>query len=139
MKIVIDTNRIIASLIKDGDSRKILLNKDFEFISPDYVFSEIYKYEEEIIRKANINHEEFEILLSLILENIKIISEENYKIYFDEAGNLIEDIDDIPFVAVYLSLKADGIWSDDSHFINKNNLRVFRTKEMMKFVNPEEI
>ena len=36
MKIVIDTNRIIAALIKDGVSRKILFDKRFEFVTPDY-------------------------------------------------------------------------------------------------------
>ena len=35
MKIVIDTNRIIAAFVKDGTTRKILLNKAFEFVTPD--------------------------------------------------------------------------------------------------------
>lgn len=137
MKIVIDANRIIASLIKDGDSRKILLSKNFDFISPDHALSEIYKYEEEIMRKADINHEEFKILFSLIFENISVISEENYKDYLEKARKLIEDIDDVPFIAVYLALKADGIWSDDSHFIDKESLRIFRTQKMLEFNNAE--
>ena len=61
MKIVVDTNRIIASMIKDSISKKILFNKSFEFVCPDYSLVEINKYKEEIISKANIKHEEFEI------------------------------------------------------------------------------
>jgi predicted nucleic acid-binding protein len=131
MKIIIDTNRIIASLIKDGISRKIIFNKNFEFISPDYSFLEIYNHEREIRKKAKLSHEEFELVLALLFEKIIIFPEEDYKKYLEEAKNLIKDSNDVPFVAVYLFTRAEGIWSDDAHFVNSSNLRIFRTKEMM--------
>ncbi len=55
MRIVIDTNRIIASLIKDGTSRKILFSEDIEFITPDFSLQEIEKYKGYIIGKASIS------------------------------------------------------------------------------------
>ena len=66
MKIIIDTNKIISSLIRDGISRKILFDKNFEFFTPDYSISEIKEHKEEIIEKTHLNDGEFEILLSLI-------------------------------------------------------------------------
>lgn len=41
MRVVIDTNRIIAALIKEGISRKIIFNRNFEFVAPDYAIEEI--------------------------------------------------------------------------------------------------
>ena len=44
MEVVIDTNIIISALLKDGFSRKLILNEKFKFITPSYTISEISKY-----------------------------------------------------------------------------------------------
>lgn len=44
MRIVVDTNCIISALVKKGISRKILANKEFNFISPDFVYEEIISH-----------------------------------------------------------------------------------------------
>lgn len=48
MRILVDTNRIIAALVKDGTSREILFDKEFEFVTPDYSISEINEHKEEL-------------------------------------------------------------------------------------------
>lgn len=130
MKIVVDTNRIIAAMIKDSISRKILYNKNFEFVCPDHSITEVHKYEEEIRKKANITNEEFKILISLIFENVSITPKAKYEDFLEEAKNLIDDIGDIPFIATCLALKADGIWSDDPHFLRQNQIKIFKTEDM---------
>lgn len=132
MKIVIDTNAIISALIKNSVSRKIILDDNFEFFTPDFTLLEIEKYKNEIIEKANISLEEFDILFSLIFENINITSKEEYEKYLDDAKNLIEDVEDIVFVALAIDLKADAIWSDDSHFLKQDKIKIFRTFEMVE-------
>ncbi len=134
MKIVVDTNRIIAALIKDGASRRILVEKGVKFISPDIIFDEIYKYEWEILEKANINHAEFEILLSLLINRITILSKEEYFNFLKESETLIEHKGDVPFLAAAISQKADGIWSDDGHFNRQTKIKIFSTKEMLEFL-----
>ena len=42
MKIVIDSNRVFASLLKDGTARKILYTDYFEFIAPEFIKEEIF-------------------------------------------------------------------------------------------------
>ena len=37
MKIIIDSNRVIAALMKNSTTREILFNKNFEFFAPEYV------------------------------------------------------------------------------------------------------
>ncbi len=44
MRLVIDTNIIISSLIKDSTNRQILLLPSFEFLLPEFTFEEINKH-----------------------------------------------------------------------------------------------
>ena len=41
MNIVVDSNRVIASLLKDSTTREILYNRSFYFIAPEFVKEEI--------------------------------------------------------------------------------------------------
>jgi predicted nucleic acid-binding protein len=43
MKLVIDTNRIMAGLLRDSASRKIILHDSFSFYAPDYIETELLK------------------------------------------------------------------------------------------------
>ena len=130
MKLVIDTNNIIAALIKKGISRRIIFSPAINFITPEYTLQEISKYENLICKKAKINEDEFQRLLNFIFEYITIIPKEDYEDFFNQSKTLIDDIDDLPFIALYLASKADGIWSDDTHFKTKNEIIIFRTREL---------
>lgn len=57
MKIIIDANRIIASLIKRSTTREIILDKSFEFFTPDFTLSEIEKHRNELLKKNKSNRE----------------------------------------------------------------------------------
>jgi len=130
MKLVIDSNSIIASLIKNGLSRRIIFSPVIQFIAPDYTLEEISNYKKMICKKAKINYNEFDILLNLIFEHITIVPKEEYEDFFDYAKTLIDDIDDVPFIALCLASKADGIWSDDTHFKTRKEVVIFRTREL---------
>jgi len=130
MKLVIDTNTIISALIKKGISRRIIASPLINYITPDYTLQEISKYEKLICKKAKLNHDEFKLLLNLIFENITIIPKEEYKDQFNRAKTLIDDIDDVPFIALCLASEADGIWSDDAHFKTQKEIIIFRTKDL---------
>jgi predicted nucleic acid-binding protein len=53
------------------------------------------------------------------------------KIPFGKKQNSpIKDINDAPFIALCLVIKADGIWSDDTHFQTQKQFTVFRTKNL---------
>ena len=130
MKIVVDTNSIISALIKNGISRRIIVSPVIRFITPDYTLQEISKYEKLICKKAKLNHDEFKLLLNLIFEHITIVPKEDYKELLNHAKTLIEDINDVPFIALCLASEADGIWSDDAHFKTRREVIIFRTKEL---------
>jgi len=73
MKIVIDSNRVVASLLKDSTTKEILFilfNRSFDFFAPEFIKEEILKYKIKFIKKSEITTNEFEILLSLLFEGL---------------------------------------------------------------------
>ena len=130
MKLVIDTNNIIAALIKNGISRRIIVSPVIDLITPDHTLQEISKYEKLICEKAKVSSNEFKLLINLIFEQITIVPKEDYIKYIDKSKNLIDDINDVPFIALCLATKADGVWSDDKHFKSQKDFNVYRTKEL---------
>jgi len=130
MKLVIDTNIIISALIKNGISRRIIVSPLLNFVTPEYTHQEISKYEKLICKKAKLNHDEFKLLLNLIFENIIIIPKKEYKAFLNPAKKFTENINDVPFIALCLALKMDGILSDDYHFKTQKDVIIYRTKEL---------
>ena len=94
MKLVIDTNNIIAALIKNGISRRIIVSPVIDLITPDHTLQEISKYEKLICEKAKVSSNEFKLLINLIFEQITIVPKEEYIKYIDKSKNLIYDIFD---------------------------------------------
>src|SRR3989344_980173 len=125
MKILVDTNRIIAALIKESTTRDLLFDENFEFVTPDYTIIEITEHKEELQKKTKLTDEEFEILLTLIFERIEIIPKSEYEDFLDECKNLISDPNDVPHLAACLAIRAEGIWAHDSHFKEQHKLKVF--------------
>jgi predicted nucleic acid-binding protein len=85
--------------------------------------------------KANIDEKEFDLLLVLFFEKIALVAKEEYSSFMKEANSLILDKSDIPFIALALKARADGIWSDDSDFLKQNKIKIYTTKEMIDFCN----
>lgn len=134
MMLVVDTNRIMAALIRDSFSRAILLSNKFYFVIPEKALDEIKKYEEEICAKAGVNKEYFEILLSLILKRVEVVPAYILEPIAREIKGLIDDPGDIPFLSCALAKQADGIWTEDAHFKKQNRVKIFSTRELAEFI-----
>lgn len=134
MKIVVDSNRIIAALIKDSTTRSILLDEIFEFYAPEHIKDEIEKYKETLINKSKITTEEFNLLYLSVFENLTIIKKSDYEHLIEELKKEIKDIEDIPYLAVCLLKNAEGIWTHDPHFKEQNKIRVFTNIDMLKII-----
>jgi predicted nucleic acid-binding protein len=73
MKIVIDTNVLMAGLLKESVVRTILLSRNISFFLPEYALSEIKKYENELLTKSGYSKGELIFLMNSLLQNIKIV------------------------------------------------------------------
>jgi len=132
MKIIVDANRIVASLFKQGTTRDILFDDFFEFVTPDFTLTEFEEHEEEFQNKSKLTKEEFGIFFALLFERITILPKSVYNNFLDECKELLKDIDDVPYLATCLATKAEGIWSHDPNFKKQNKVKVFTNIDMLK-------
>ena len=136
MILIVYVNIVISALIKDGISRELLFYSPFTLYSSDTLIESTTKYENLILEKSELSKEDFEKLLSSILQNIKIVERSEYEKYMEEANKLMGqiDIEDVPFIALALSINNDGIWSDDAHFKQQDKVKVYTTEELFRLL-----
>lgn len=132
MRFIIDTNILISALIKDSITRKILLSPKLKFYLPKYLLNEISKYIPEISEKANQGIEIIKKILNILLENFFIVPFSVYKPNLKKAIDIMRDIDekDVQFIALALSIKNDGIWTNDKHFKKQNAIKILTTYDI---------
>lgn len=131
MKLVLDSNIIFSALIKKSTTRNIILSDVFELHAPEYIFSEITKHKELLLKKSKMNEEEFDALLLLLQKHIRLVPKEKYNENMALAEDILKDIDvtDSPFLALALALNCK-IWSNDGHFKQQDKVEVHTTKEL---------
>jgi predicted nucleic acid-binding protein len=136
MNIIIDSNILFSALIKDSLTRKIILKSKEEFLFPLYIFEEMQKHEEELIRKSGLSTKEFYDLLNALLQKVRFIETENLQDYREKVFDIIKDIDvnDIIFIASALAHSDSLIWSDDKKLKLQSQVRVLNTSEIIKLL-----
>ncbi len=137
MKIIVDTNRIIAALIKDSTSRVILFSNKFEFLTVGFAGKELSNHKKEILAKTHITETALDALTALLFKRIYVVDDVAIKETFAQAKAIMDKIDpdDTPFIALALSVENDGIWSDDEHFTMQKIIKTWETGDMLKFLN----
>lgn len=135
MKIIVNTNRIIAALVKDSVSRKILCQADLDFLGIRFSEKEISANKAFILKKAKISEEEFENIHAMVTRRIIFLDDGLISLKMDEAREIMSNIDpdDAPFIAAALSSGAD-IWSDDKHFLRQDRVKIWTTVDLMKIL-----
>ena len=137
MILIVDTNIIIAALIKEGKTRELLIDSPFLLYAPEMVIGEIQKHRELIIEKSGLAENDLKSLLGLLLESINVVEKESFLHKMQEASELIGEADkgDVPFLALALSTPNDGIWTANvQHFRAQNKIRVWTTAELLEML-----
>lgn len=140
MRFVLDTNILIAALVRKSTTRKLLLLPMFEFYIPEYALDEVKKHIPLIVKKSGLSNHELQVLLNLLVENITIVPAENIKPYLNKAMEIIGHIDenDVPFVALALSLPNEGIWTNDTHFNQQKFIKIWTTEALLKAISSKK-
>src|SRR3989344_3768107 len=117
MKLVVNTNRIIAALVKDSFSRRIILHGNIELLTISISEMEIEKYKQEILQKTSLTGEQFNRVYEKLKEKLTFLPDQVINKKMEEAKRIMDaiDKDDAPFIAAALAVKS-AIWSDDNHF-----------------------
>ena len=139
MKFVINSNRLMAALIKDASSRYVLFFPHFDFYAPDFLRDELEKYKDEVQKKSKLTSTQFEKIYCDAINRIHLVPVSLFQEKLAEAEKIMEkyDIKDSPFLAVYLVMKIDGIWSEDSHFSKQKICKIFSTHEMIRIIQTD--
>lgn len=132
MKIVVDTNVILSSLIRDSTSRCLLVSLNVQFYFPEMSFDEILRNKQEVLAKAKITEQTFNQTLATVFKYVSIVKTEEIKPHLREADGLIGSIhkNDVPFIAVALA-KSAVIWSNDRHFQKQNRIPIMTTRDII--------
>lgn len=111
MQLIVDTNVLLSALIKDSNSRLILLHPNFEFFIPEYALEEFTKHKDVIVSKSGLKSNDLDILIGLIFENVITVPISSFAKHIPHAREIMNDIDpnDTPFIALALSFENDGI------------------------------
>ena len=124
MRLVVDTNKLLAAFLKNGIVRSILLLSKHEFYTLDYAILEIEKHQDELLKRIHVKREQFqELMFELILKNVIVIRSSYIEDLIDDALEICKsfDPDDAPFIA--LALKLDiPIWSNDKDLREKQDI-----------------
>jgi len=134
--LIIDTNSVIAALLKDSASRKIILSGKFKFFSLKILHEEIDRYQDEIIQRTNMTPSQFFCLKERIASCIAIVADEKVVSFMEEARHVMDMIDskDTPFIALALAVENDGVWSEDRRFEQQSRVKVWKTKELLRWL-----
>ena len=135
MKLVVDTNIIISAIIKDSLTRRILTHLDAEMYTINFSEQEIKKYKSDILQKAEISEIALDFLLGKLKDRLSNIDDNVVALKMEKAFEIMKEIDpkDSPFLAAALAINAE-IWSDDKHFDKQNLVKVWKTKDVVKFL-----
>ena len=110
MKVVVDTNIVFSAFLsKNSKYRELLFDDKYEFYSPNFVFLEIFKHKEKILKCTKESEEEVYGFLGKMLKRVSFVKEEVVSVEnYEKANELCREIDenDTPFLA--LALEIDG-------------------------------
>lgn len=135
MQLIIDANILIAAFLKSAITRELLFDDEIALFTPEYFSLEVsntIKKEKFLRRRIGLTKEEIEELLVYLLSPIKIIPQEEYNFFIEEAKQQVP-VDDAPYLALALSLKIP-VWSNDSAFKKQSLVKVYTTSELAKIV-----
>ncbi len=132
MKLVIDTNVLVASLIRDSFVRKFLVGGRHIFYLPEQALEEIEEHIQEISRKANTDEKKVYVLLGVIVSDMELVPKSRLLAKMGEALEIMGEIDadDAPVAACALAVGADAIVTYDKDFKRQKKILVFTPDEV---------
>lgn len=83
-----------------------------------------------------MDEREFELLFTLVMENIIIVPDKKVKDQMKKAIDIMKDADikDSPILACALTFPNEGIWTEDKDFDKQKNVKIWKTKDLKKYL-----
>ena len=138
MLLVVDVNVVFSALTTKGNSLKVFeANKTFEkfeFIAPEFLFSEIGKRMDKLLLNSKLTKEELSEVFSFIKKQIDPIPASEFIDKLSEAREL--NTKDSPYLA--LALKSGcAIFSGDKGLKKQDKVKIFSPRELLDILEIE--
>lgn len=131
MELVIDSNCLIAALIKPGKTRELICSSKLTLYTPEHILAETLKHREEIMMKAGITKDDFEQLMHIFIARIIVVPQNEFAHLKEKARKLVTHPEDTPFMALALH-KHLPIWSNDKELKYQSTVKIYSTAELLK-------
>jgi predicted nucleic acid-binding protein len=131
MKFVVDTNICFSFFKKGSFTEKLIVSSEFTLFAPSFVFEELDKYKETIIKKSKITAKEYAVKKKELQNYITFVKEEEYLSQIKKALVISPDENDFDFFALALHKKIP-LWTNDNKLKEQDEIRVFSTADIVE-------
>ncbi len=131
MQLIVDANAVVSLLIKPGKPLDLLLIEELELVAPALLFEEIDRNKDEIVQKSYLSKEEIEKFLCILRKIIKIVPEEDFLRFREQASQICPDSKDMPYFALALYLHCP-LWSNEKKLKEQRQVQVYSTHELIR-------
>src|SRR3989338_6093813 len=132
MDLVIDANIVFSALISsEGKTSELLFSDNLKLHAPEFLFEEIFKYKEEIIKKSKLSENDFNTSLTLISSRIKTKTFQEFKSNIKKAKEISPDPKDIEYLAIAIKLNCP-LWSNDKALKKQKAVKIISTSELLE-------
>ena len=135
MLLVVDAEVIFACLIKRGFSLelvKIAKDSGYRLVTPEYVFEEIRRREDKLLKYSKLERSKLWFVLFLLFSEKEPMEREDRE--FEEEARKNAPLEDFPYLALKFKRLGENvrIWSNDSEFRRKS-------EKLVRFVSTKEL
>lgn len=123
MKLVVDANIVFSAMLKDGESRRLLLDDRLTLCAPLFLKEEILKYKPYLAKKAGMAEKELSRFADelIALSGIEFVDLFGLGSYVGIAGRISPDPKDVPYLALAL-FEGCELWSNDTALYEKQSV-----------------
>lgn len=132
MRLVLDNNVLFSIMNPTSVAAYLFSLLRADFFAPEFIKSELNKYNEDCLSKSKLSEHEFEIRQQEVEESVKFFKSSEYESELIKAvESLPNDPKDTPYLALALTINA-AIWSNDPHLRQQSLVKVYSTKELVE-------
>ena len=136
LRLIIDTNILLACLLRDSTTRELLLDNRVILYAPEHLISETQKHliaSDRVRRRINLSKSQLISLFTSLTAEITVINSEDYSSHINTALGIAPHPEDAPFLALGLHLKIP-LWTNDAGIAQQNQVQIITTSELFKLL-----
>ena len=135
MLLVVDVNVVFSALVNKGKSFEVFESNKifivFEFIAPEFLFSELGKRIDKLLSQSKLTKEELSEVFSFIKKEINLIPFSEFSDKLPEAMKL--NFKDSPYLALALKLNCP-ILSGDKGLKEQTKVKILSPSESLSII-----